>query len=92
MNKTINIFIPAAGFGERLRPITFHIPKPLLPILGKPVLQVVIEKVLTLPVNKIGINLHHKKEAIESWVSNISLWQRGTGPFGKGGCRRIIRR
>jgi NDP-sugar pyrophosphorylase family protein/aminoglycoside/choline kinase family phosphotransferase len=64
----INIFIPAAGLGERLRPITNHIPKPLIPILGKPVLQIVLEKVSVLPANKIGINLHHKKEFIANWI------------------------
>ena len=77
MSKTINIFIPAAGFGERLRTITFHIPKPLLPILGKPALQHVLERVLSLPVNKIGINLHHKKEAIEDWISKYFIGRGG---------------
>jgi len=77
MNKTINIFIPAAGFGERLRPVTLHIPKPLLPILGKPALQHVLERVLSLPVNKIGINLHHKKEAIEDWISKYFIGRGG---------------
>ena len=77
MNKTINIFIPAAGFGERLRPITFHIPKPLLPILGKPALQHVLERVISLPVNKVGINLHHKKEAIEDWISKYFIGRSG---------------
>ncbi|RJQ23099.1 MAG: hypothetical protein C4560_01245 [Nitrospiraceae bacterium] len=69
MSKIFNVFIPAAGFGERLRPITNHIPKPLMPVLGKPVLQSVLERVSGLPVNRIGINLHHKKEMIEEWVS-----------------------
>jgi len=64
----INIFILAAGLGERLRPITNHIPKPLLPIIGKPILESILEKVSTLPVNKIGINLHHKRELIENWI------------------------
>lgn len=72
--NVINAFIPAAGLGERLRPITNHIPKPLLPILGKPVLESILEKVSTLPVNKIGINLHHKREAIEKWI-NLSPYQ-----------------
>ena len=67
MNK-INVFIPAAGLGERLRPITNHIPKPLIPVLGRPSIQRVLENISTLPVNRIGINLHHKKEAIEEWV------------------------
>ena len=69
MNKKLNVFILAAGLGERLRPITYHIPKPLLPVLGKPVLQSVLKKVLALPVDKIGINLHHKKEVIENWIA-----------------------
>jgi NDP-sugar pyrophosphorylase family protein/aminoglycoside/choline kinase family phosphotransferase len=64
----LSVFILAAGLGERLQPITDHIPKPLLPILGKPVLQYILEKISILPINKIGINLHHKKEVIENWV------------------------
>ena len=72
MNKPINIFIPAAGFGERLRPITFHIPKPLLPVLGRPVLQYVLERVSSLPIHKIAINLHHKKEMIEGWLKEFN--------------------
>lgn len=66
--KRFNVFILAAGFGERLRPITDHIPKPLIPILGKPVLQIILERVSKLPINKIGINLHHNKEIIKNWI------------------------
>jgi NDP-sugar pyrophosphorylase family protein/aminoglycoside/choline kinase family phosphotransferase len=65
---SLSIFILAAGFGERLHPVTDPFPKPLLPILGKPILQSILEKVSTLPVHKIGINLHHKKELIENWL------------------------
>ena len=67
MNK-LNAFILAAGLGERLRPITEYIPKPLLPIVGRPVLQSVLEKVSALNVNRIGINLHHKKDMIKNWI------------------------
>src|SRR4030043_316708 len=65
---SLSIFILAAGFGERLRPITDHFPKPLLPILGTPILQSILEKVSTLPTHTIGINLYHKKELIETWI------------------------
>jgi NDP-sugar pyrophosphorylase family protein/aminoglycoside/choline kinase family phosphotransferase len=64
----LSIFVLAAGLGERLRPITDRLPKPLLPILGKPILQSILEKVSTLTTQKIGINLHHKKELIEDWI------------------------
>src|SRR4030065_2307500 len=69
----LSVFILAAGLGERLRPITDHIPKPLLPILGKPILQSVLEKVSTLPDYKIGINLHHKKNTIGNWISQSAF-------------------
>jgi NDP-sugar pyrophosphorylase family protein len=88
MNK-LNTFILAAGLGERLRPITEYIPKPLLPIIGKPILQTVLEKVSALPLDKIGINLHHKKDMIKDWIEgsdykeNVSLFYEpeilGTG-------------
>ena len=66
--KPLNIFIPAAGRGERLRPITDHIPKPLMPLLGKPVLQHVLERVSELSFNKVGINLHYKSEVLLNWI------------------------
>jgi NDP-sugar pyrophosphorylase family protein/aminoglycoside/choline kinase family phosphotransferase len=72
----LSVFILAAGLGERLRPITNYIPKPLLPILGKPVLQYILEKVTDFPIYKIGINLHHKKEAIETWIKQSSFHEK----------------
>ncbi len=77
MNR-INIFILAAGLGERLRPITYHIPKPLIPILGKPILQYILDNVSALTFHKIGINLHHKKEFIKEWLAKCSLSEKIT--------------
>ncbi len=62
-------FILAAGLGERLRPITDHIPKPLIPLLGKPVIQYVMERVSGLPLKKIGMNLHYKQDMISTWLA-----------------------
>jgi len=64
----LSAFILAAGVGQRLSPITRHIPKPLLPILGKTVLETIVEKIASLPIEKIGINLHHKRISIERWA------------------------
>lgn len=68
MPTKLNAFVPAAGLGTRLRPITDHIPKPLLPVLGRPLLASALARVSALPVDDIGINLHHKREAITAWV------------------------
>lgn len=73
MTDPLNVFILAAGFGERLLPITNHIPKPLLPFTGKPLLQILLEKVSRLSLQGIGINLHHKRNLIEDWISSSGL-------------------
>ncbi len=60
--------MPAAGIGERLRPITEHIPKPLLPVLGHSLLSRTLERVSALNVDRIGVNLHHKPGLISAWL------------------------
>lgn len=77
MNK-INAFILAAGLGERLLPITTHFPKPLMPLLGKPVVEHVIDRLSSLPLGEIGMNLHYKKEEIEEWANRHTSKERLT--------------
>ncbi len=64
----VNMFLPAAGLGERLRPITNHLPKPLLPVLGKPIIEGILEKLTAVCDGKIGINLHYKPDMIRGWA------------------------
>jgi NDP-sugar pyrophosphorylase family protein len=71
--KSINAFILAAGFGERLKPLTDRLPKPLLPGLGRPVIEMVIDKVSSLQPLKIGINMHHKAEMITDWANRSAF-------------------
>lgn len=49
----------AAGLGTRLKPLTDHTPKALLPINGKPMLEHVILKLKDAGFNQIAINIHH---------------------------------
>lgn len=49
----------AAGLGTRLKPLTDSIPKALVLISGKPLLQLVIEKLKNAGFNEIIINVHH---------------------------------
>ena len=69
--KELRAFILAAGLGERLRPITDHLPKPLLPILGRPVIERVIARTADIQVKRIGINLHYKPEMIREWAETF---------------------
>jgi len=49
----------AAGLGTRLKPLTDTIPKALIPIVGKPLLEHVILKLKAAGFNEIIINVHH---------------------------------
>lgn len=64
----ITIFLPAAGLGERLRPITNHLPKPLLPILGRPLIGIILERLTAVCSGPIGVNLHYKPDLIRAWA------------------------
>ena len=49
----------AAGLGTRLKPLTDHMPKALVPVSGKPMLEHVIEKLKAAGFDEIVINVHH---------------------------------
>lgn len=78
----------AAGFGTRLRPHTLTVPKPLLPIKGRPILDWTLGA-LPKKINKVVVVVHYLGEQIvkfmkdQSWIKDYEIvWQdppRGTG-------------
>lgn len=56
--------ILAAGFGTRLQPYTDYRPKPLFPVLNKPLLCLTIERLKNAGFDHIIVNCHHLKEQI----------------------------
>lgn len=50
----MNIIIPMAGMGKRMRPHTLTIPKPLIPIAGKPIVQRLVEDIAAVCKDKIN--------------------------------------
>jgi NDP-sugar pyrophosphorylase family protein/aminoglycoside/choline kinase family phosphotransferase len=71
--RPLAVFLPAAGLGERLRPVTNHLPKPLLPILGQPIIERILGRLTAVGDGPIGINLHWKPELLRAWA--------GTSPW-----------
>ncbi|MBT1687759.1 sugar nucleotidyltransferase [Dawidia soli] len=70
----MNMIIPMAGLGKRLRPHTLSVPKPLLPIAGKPIVHRLVEdiaKVTPEKIDKIGFIIHPSfgKEVEESLIA-----------------------
>ena len=60
----------AAGLGTRLKPLTDSMPKALVPVLGKPLLEHVIEKLKSAGFDEIIINIHHFGEQIIEFVKS----------------------
>ncbi|MDH5764050.1 MAG: sugar phosphate nucleotidyltransferase, partial [Nitrospinota bacterium] len=56
--------ILAAGFGTRLRPLTNTVPKPMVPIMNRPILEHTIHLLRRHGILDITINLHHLPELI----------------------------
>ena len=66
--------IPAAGYGTRFLPMTKAIPKEMLPIVDKPVIQYVVEEALQSGIEEILIISGHGKRAIEDhFDTNMDL-------------------
>ncbi len=59
-------FVLAAGESRRLRPLTDHIPKPMLPIGKRPILEHNVRLLARYGVSEIIINLHHCPQVIRS--------------------------
>jgi mannose-1-phosphate guanylyltransferase len=59
--------ILAAGKGTRVRPLTYDLPKPMIPVLGKPVMAYLIEHLAKHGVTEIMVNVAHLHEKIEEY-------------------------
>jgi NDP-sugar pyrophosphorylase family protein len=56
----------AAGFGTRMQPLTFQVPKPAIPILGRPLIQQVLCGLGAQGCREATINLHHLPGSLKS--------------------------
>lgn len=71
---SMKAMILAAGKGTRLRPLTYELPKPMIPILGKPVMEYLVEQLAAHGFNNIMVNVSHLPEAIESYFGDGRRW------------------
>src|SRR5260221_6574309 len=62
--------ILAAGLGTRLRPLTDNIPKALVEINGRTLLEITIERLKSFGVTEIIVNTHHHAEKIAAFLKS----------------------
>ena len=59
----------AAGLGTRLKPITDTLPKALVPVCGKPLIELTCRKLMASGINDAVVNIHHFADKIEDWAA-----------------------
>lgn len=64
----MNAVVFAAGFGTRLRPLTDIVPKALIEINGKTILQIILENLASVGVEHFIVNTHHLHEKIAKYL------------------------
>jgi len=88
--------ILAAGLGTRLRPLTYRVPKALLPVLNRPLLGLWLERLEAAGFVQVAVNTHHLAGQVQDFLSRGGPWGlhlqvsqepeiQGTG----GGLRRL---
>lgn len=63
--------ILAAGFGERVRPLSLVRPKPLFPVLGRPLISYTLDLLTKAGVKEIVINTHHLAAQVEDYLGSL---------------------
>lgn len=69
--KDKRVVIMAGGRGERLLPYTSVVPKPLLPIDGKPILELIIERFMDYGCQDYFLTLNYKKNMIKAYFDDL---------------------
>src|SRR5437867_10454414 len=67
--------ILAAGKGTRMKDLTNDLPKPMLELQGRPILEHILDGILAAGVRDIFIVTGHRAEAIESYFGSGAKWQ-----------------
>lgn len=71
--------ILAAGKGTRLQPLTYELPKPMFPVLGKPVMEYLIELLACHEFKEVMVNVSHLPERIENYFRDGRRWGMSIG-------------
>src|SRR5580704_6112179 len=71
----MKLIIPMAGIGKRMRPHTLTVPKPLLPVAGKPMVQHLVEDIaatIKVDIAEIGFVIGHFGKDVETHLLSVA--------------------
>jgi NDP-sugar pyrophosphorylase family protein len=67
-------FVLAAGYGKRLEPLTKAVPKPMVPVANKPIIQYNLELLRKYGIKDLMVNIHYFPEQIENYFGDGSQY------------------
>jgi mannose-1-phosphate guanylyltransferase len=62
-----------AGFGTRLRPLTDELPKPLVPVGDRSILEHAVERLARAGFTEVTLNVHHLRSAFDRYIPGLAL-------------------
>ena len=69
MTEARTAMVLAAGYGERMRPLTLRMPKPLVPLAGKTLIDHVLDRLAAAGVKTAIVNVHYLPEQLEAHLA-----------------------
>jgi NDP-sugar pyrophosphorylase family protein len=66
----LRAIIMAGGYGTRLRPLTDELPKPMLPVGDRPLLELIVEQLKQAGIKQVNVATHYKSEMIAEHFKN----------------------
>ena len=90
------VVVMAGGFGTRLRPLTSVLPKPLIPIGKKTIVEEIFDRFANHGCRRFYVSLNYKAELIEYYLKNENLpydliFVKEDMPMGTGGCLSLLK-
>jgi len=68
--KNKKALILAGGLGTRLRPLTFAIPKPLIPVRGRPIIDYILSRLVQFGLDDVYISLNYRADLIKLYLTD----------------------
>ena len=90
------ILLMAGGMGSRLAPLTHEIPKPLLKVGNKPIIETIMENFIKSGFSNFFISTFYKKDKIKNFIGNGDKWEievsyvEESEPLGTAGCLSLL--
>ncbi len=70
--KIKKAMVLAAGYGTRLKPLTDRMPKPLVPVAGKPMIEYALDKLRAYGIREVIVNVSHLKDQLTAYFSGLN--------------------